>query len=412
MCGRTIFILGMDRFGSGIESTMFTIAKHLARDNQVFYIENPYTWKSFIVRNEKEAIERRRAFFSFGSDKVMNTGCPNLKVLVAPPLVSINWLPEGKVYRFLLRINEKIILHRIRQIIRNHRVRNYIFINSFNFYYPGIGHLLSPDLLVYHCVDPIVFPVDKKHGLVSEKKIIEKSDLVICTSRRLYDEKVKLNSNTHFIPNAADIAHSSKALQPGLPVHECLSGISRPIVGYFGNIERRLDYDLLAEVIPANPMLNFVFTGPVSREFVPAWFYKQPNIHLTGPVPYEDMPRVLKGFDLAMIPFKKDEVSATIFPLKLFEYLGSGTPVVATDFNPDLADFTGSAVAYCSSADSFCDAIIRGLGTDNRRLREERIAIARRNTWDKRGDEFAALIDKYSLKDSREQFVAKNVMQP
>src|SRR6185437_15452296 len=126
-----------------------------------------------------------------------------------------------------------------------------------------------------------------------------------------------------------------------------------PIVGYFGAIERRLDYDLLNQVTSTNKNISFVFSGPVSREFVPSWFYERSNIHMTGPIPYEEMPQILKGFDVAIIPFKKDEFSATIFPLKLFEYMGAGKPVIATDFNPDLKAFTSSTVAYCEDALSF-----------------------------------------------------------
>ena len=69
------------------------------------------------------------------------------------------------------------------------------------------------------------------------------------------------------------------------------------------------------------------------------------------------MPAVLKGFDVAIIPFKKDEVSSAIFPLKLFEYMGSGRPVVSTDFNSDLKDFTGDTVPYCKDAAAFSAAI-------------------------------------------------------
>jgi glycosyltransferase involved in cell wall biosynthesis len=259
--------------------------------------------------------------------------------------------------------------------------------------------MLSPDLNVYHCVDPLVFPVDKKHGIVSEQKMARDSQLIICTSKQLYDEKIKVNEHTYFIPNAADINHSSKALQSDLAIHEYLKNIKRPIVGYFGNIERRLDYNLLKSVTEANREINFVFSGPMSKEFVPAWFYDSPNIHLTGPVPYEQMPQVLKGFDVAMIPFKKDEVSATIFPLKLFEYLGAGKPVVSTDFNPDLKDFTDSTVAYCADPASFSAAIRTLLHDDREHLKEKRLQVAAQNTWEKRVTEFGSLINRYVIKN-------------
>jgi glycosyltransferase involved in cell wall biosynthesis len=340
-------------------------------------------------------VKRRKEYFPFNSDKLINTTLPNLKVLITPPLISINWLPESKLYRSILKVNERIIIHRVKQIIKRFKINSYIFINSFNFYYPDLGRLLSPKLAVYHCVDPIVFSCDRKHGLVSEQQIVKESEMVICTSKKLFDEKAKFNKNTFFVPNAADITHSNKALQPELPVHDCLSGIKRPIVGYFGTVERRLDYALIDQLTRVHKEISFVFTGPISSELVPQWFYERPNIHLTGPVPYEQMPQVLKGFDVAIIPFKKDEFSENIFPLKLFEYLGSGKPVVATNFNTDLKDFTLSTVAYCNDAASFAEAILIGLYNDTEEQKQARLAIAGQNTWERRGDEFSELISDH-----------------
>lgn len=143
---------------------------------------------------------------------------------------------------------------------------------------------------------------------------------------------------------------------------------------------------------------SFVFVGPVSEEFLPADFKNFRNVYFTGRLPYEDMPAVIKGFDIAIIPFKKDDVSYTIFPLKLFEYLGAGKPVVATDFNLDLKDFTKDSVSYCANAEEFTEAIDFCLLNDNDAERDLRISIAAENTWDKRICELGDLLYQfYSL---------------
>ena len=134
---------------------------------------------------------------------------------------------------------------------------------------------------------------------------------------------------------------------------DILKDIKKPVIGYFGNIERRIDYDLVKELIAMNPDKNFVFIGPVDKYYLDVDGYKFPNFYLKGQVPYDLMPAVLKGFDVAIIPFKKDEVSNNIFPLKLFEYMGSGRPVVSTDFNTDLKDFTKDTVWFCKNAQEF-----------------------------------------------------------
>jgi teichuronic acid biosynthesis glycosyltransferase TuaH len=390
---KNIFILGLARYGSAIESTTYTLARQLAKNNQVFYIENPYTWKDVMLSKDNK--QQRKKYAPFSASRVVATDTANLKLLVLPLLPSINWLPEGLIYRSCLSANQRIITRAIHDVIAAHKIANYIFINSFNFYYPDLGKMLRPDITVYHCVDPIVHAVEKKHGLVSENKVVKESDLVVCTSKQLYNEKISLNKNTYFIPNAADINHSGKALNSDVAVHSNLDGIKRPIVGYFGNIERRLDYNLLDAVTASNPEVSFVFAGPVTKEYLPSWFHERANVFLTGAVPYDSMPRVLKGFDVAMIPFKSDEFSATIFPLKLFEYLGAGKPVVATNFNPDLQEFTDSTVAFCDDAKSFSNAIQEQLQNDSDTRIEQRITVASQNTWEQRGLEFSVLINKH-----------------
>jgi len=391
LTNQNIFILGLTQYGDGIESTNFTLARHLAAENNVFYIENPYTWKDIAGPKRRQWKTRNKTAYN----GIIATDLPRLRIVTTPVLPSINWLPEGRLYRAALGYNEWRIFRAVQKIIWRFDMEDYIFINSFNFYYPGVGRLLAPELSVYHCVDPLVFPIVRKHGERSERQLVQESDVVVCTSRRLYEEKVTQNKNSFFIPNAADITHSAAALDPAVPVHESLQHISKPVAGYFGNIERRLDYELLDEVTNANPGISFVFAGPVSREFIPQWFFERPNVHLTGPMPYSQMPQVLKGFDAAMIPFKKDEFSATIFPLKLFEYLGAGKSVVATDFNPDLQEFTGDVVTFCPDAGAYSSALQHALANDTGEQLQARLEIARQNTWERRAGDLSGLIYKY-----------------
>jgi teichuronic acid biosynthesis glycosyltransferase TuaH len=201
-----------------------------------------------------------------------------------------------------------------------------------------------------------------------------------------------VNPNTYFVPNAADIRHSQKALDPALPVSALIKDIPKPVIGYFGNIERRMDYEMLEKVVALNPDKSFVFVGPQDRGYIPDWFFNTPNVFSTGSVPYSEMPAVIKGFDVALLPFKRDEVSATIFPLKLFEYLGAGKPLVAINFNDDLKEFTGDTVAYCGDAATFSAAIGNALLDKDPVKMQERINVAAANTWENRVEQIATLL--------------------
>ena len=389
---KAIVILGAAKFDGPYESTSFTTAKYLARNNKVFYADYPFTWKDYFRTSGTESFNVRKAGFRSVASSVLSTEQGGLSILILPLMLSINFIPEGKLYRFFLSLNENLIILRIKSVLKLNNIHDFIFINSFNFHYPNVGRLLQSKLYIYHCVDPLVIEYDKKHGLKSEQIIVEDVDLLFCTSKKLYEEKKLLNKNTFFIPNAADLNHASKSLNPDLEVHQSILKIPYPIIGYFGNIERRIDFNLLTEVVILNPEKSFVFVGPTSEEYILDGFKEHKNVYFIGRVPYEEMPSVIKGFDVCMIPFKKDEFSATIFPLKLFEYLGAAKPVVATNFNTDLIDFTKDVIPYCSNAKEFSNAIGKLLTQNNQKDLNQRLEIAKLNTWDIRLLEFSEII--------------------
>ncbi|NIJ53649.1 glycosyltransferase family protein [Dyadobacter arcticus] len=390
--GHRIIVFGLPRFDSKIESTNYTIAKMLARENKVYYVEHPYTIKDYLRLRDSPENGRRKEYFSLLNDDVLDTDVTDFKVIIPPVLLSINFLPEGAIFRAALKFNEFLIRTKLKRIIHRHKIKDFIFINSFNFHYPNVAEGLSPKLTAYYCVDPIIVPFDARHGVVSQNKLLRKSNIVFCTSRQLYNQSKLLNSATFFVPNAADLSHSQKALDETLPVASVLKDIPKPVIGYFGNIERRMDYIMLHEVVKLNPDKSFVFVGPQDGGYIPDWFYNTSNVYSTGSVPYSEMPAVIKGFDVALLPFKRDEVSATIFPLKLFEYLGAGKPLVSINFNDDLKEFTGETVAYCGDPISFSNAIADALLNDTEEKKQQRIQVAADNTWEKRVEQISDLL--------------------
>lgn len=389
-----IIMLGLPRFDGPYESTNITIARELAKHNQVYYIDNPLTWKDYWQLRGTHALNSRKPFFDTNSNGIIQQE-GNLYFVVTPPVPSLNFLPEGWLYRKLLSYSEGIIRKRIQRLLDSKHIKDFIFINSYNFHFPNIIKGLSSKCNIYHCVDPIIRPYDQKHGIISEAELIRNSDLVICTSKALQEAKSALHQNCLFIPNAADIAHSTKALDASLAIDEMIRDIPKPIIGYLGNIERRIDYGLVQELAALHPDKHFVFTGPVEPEFVPDWFFQTPNIHLTGRIDYDRLPALLKGFDVAILPFKKDAVSRTIFPLKLFEYLGAGKPTISTNFNPDLHSFTADTIMYCTDTQSFSEAIQTSLQNNSETLIAKRVAIAKENTWEKRALEISTAIEDY-----------------
>ena len=392
---KVIVILGNTRFDSTIRATSLFVARNLANDNKVYFVDYPFTFKDYLTYNRSDELKVRKRKFSLLSDGVIDTDIPNFKIIIAPPVMPLNFLPEGVIFRAALKANEAIIGNRIKKVLKADGIKDFIYINSFNFHYPNIAKKINPVLTVYQCVDPMIIPYDMKHGIISENKLVKESDLVICTSKALYNEKKSQNPHTYFVPNAADIDHCSLALNPDLPVYGKLEEMRKPIVGYLGTLERRMDYDLMLEVVKTNSEKTFVLAGPVWDNYVPQELFKVPNVHIIGPIPYDELPQLVKGFDVAIIPFKKDEVSSTIFPLKLFEYLGAGKPVVITSFNPDLREYTNGVVTYADGEEQFTTALNEVIKSDSQEKIAKRIAVARLNTWAKRTDDIANIISSH-----------------
>ncbi len=388
-----LFILGTPRHDDDLESTSFMLARELTKYFQVYYIDNPFTYRDYLrTRNHPKCIKRAH-LFEPGSDGILDIGIDRLRVIITPLLYSIHFQPEGRLYRWLLKKNEAIIRRRIQQVLDKAGIPDFIFINSFNFHYPQVTAGLKPVLNIYQSFDPLVMDFDRKHGVLSEPQIIKESDMVIYTARSLSEQFREINPETYFLPNAADINHSSKALDGALPVHPFLQPFSMPVVGYFGNIERRIDYALLETTARQLKHYSFVFTGPYNEHYIPESFRALPNVHFTGKVPYAEMPAVLKGYDVAIIPFRTDEASSAIFPLKLFEYLGAGKPVVSTLFNPDLRLLTGNAMHYHSDPELFAAAIVEAYEKDTDELKTKRISLAAENTWQHRARQLVDLME-------------------
>ncbi|WP_353720650.1 glycosyltransferase family 1 protein [Dyadobacter sp. 676] len=322
---------------------------------------------------------------------MVETDISTLKVIIPPLLLPAGFLPESGLFRAVLRFNEFLIRTKLKSIFEVHRIRDYIFINSTNYHYPSLTDGLTPALKVYQCPDG---PAQSfhRHRTVSEDILVRQSDVVICGDRQSFEEKKKRNASTYLVAGAADLGHSSKALNENLPVYPAIAALKRPVIGYFGAIDRRLDYELLQKVAEANPDKSFAFVGPVSKGAVPGWFFTAGNVHFPGQAGYDDMPAVVKGFDVALVPFRKD-VNRDIVPPEMFEYLGAGKSVVATDFNPDLKELTKGTVAFCLNAESFSGAIGTALRADHAGLRKNRLAIAAENSWETRIEAVADIID-------------------
>jgi GT2 family glycosyltransferase len=228
--------------------------------------------------------------------------------------------------------------------------------------------------LVYDCMDEWnSFPGMKQELLVAEERLVTEADLVTVSAGRLFEKWRGRNAHVELIRNAADFVRFSAPVQV-----RALEDIKKPIVGYFGAIAAWFDVGLLARVAAERPGYSFVLIGGVFDVDV-RLLEQLPNVHLLGQQPYERMPAYLHAFDVCIIPFVVDEITAATDPVKFYEYISQGKPVVSTHM-PELGPYR-EVVAMAEDAEDFLRKLDGAVSENDPALRARRIEVARANTW-------------------------------
>ena len=253
---------------------------------------------------------------------------------------------------------------------------------------------LHPELVVYHCVDDIAAQegVDGDTFRAAEARFVARADLVLASAPQLARRLSELAPNVLYVPNVADTESFAQALEPG-PVDPALEALPTPRVVFTGAIsETKFDIALLVDVARRHAAWSFALVGPVGlgapRTDVSA-LEAQPNIHLLGPRAYSQLPAVLRGADAGVIPYLRTPLTRSIFPMKVYEYLAAGLPVVATDL-PSLEQV--EAVTRASDADAFARELERALAQDGPERRRARSAAALQHSWTARLTELGGAV--------------------
>jgi glycosyltransferase involved in cell wall biosynthesis len=253
---------------------------------------------------------------------------------------------------------------------------------------------LSEQAAVYECVDDFT----SSRGLINpqvigrlERRLIEAVDLLIVTAPALLESKQSGARRAILVPNGVEAEHFARAADPDLTVVESLAGLTPPIVGYLGTLNYWIDTHLLGRLAREHPEWTLVLVGPHDLLADLSPLEGLPNVVRTGRVPYADLPGYVKVFDVCVNPYVLDGVAEHCSPLKLYEYLASGKPVVSVDM-PEARQFAG-LVHIARDSDEFI-RLVEGTVADGDGDSAARMEEARNHTWRKRfADVSAALAD-------------------
>jgi glycosyltransferase involved in cell wall biosynthesis len=278
------------------------------------------------------------------------------------------------------------------------------------FYSPTYVHLLdafSFRLVVYDCMDELAAFKGASENLPRyEARLLNEAQVVFTGGKSLYEAKRQMHQNVHCFPSSVDEKHFQMASSPTLNVPADLLAIQRPIVGYYGVIDERIDFDLLARVAADLPAVSFVMIGPFAK-INPADVSHPSNVYFLGKRTYEELPSYLKGFDVAMMPFAMNESTRFISPTKTLEFMAADKPVISTPV-PDVVRDYKDVVLIAATPAEFSNGI-ELLLRENGQQRSERSShyrnILARTSWDATVTEMGELMTE-ALKIGRKSKVA------
>ena len=250
--------------------------------------------------------------------------------------------------------------------------------------------------LIYHCVDEIKaqpgMPVEILEE--AEEELTTLSDFVFATSMKLYETRKVWNDKTYYFSNVADFNHFSKAREKSTLVPSDLSTIPSPRVGFIGALSGyKVDFKLLEYLATTHPDYSFVLIGKVGEG--DPWtnidnLKKCNNVFFLGPKPYEQLPAYLKGLEVVTLPNNINEYTDSMFPMKFFEYLAAGKPIVSVNL---LALQEYKNICFLSETyEDFSNNIEIALKDSDYNL-EERLSLAKKFTYKTRTAKMMNIIE-------------------
>ncbi len=392
-----IVYMSLFRWDGPYSSISEAMAKELAKNNRVFYINHPYSYKDYFTEIRGPQHADRRMQLRQGKNQYEEVH-PGVVSVIPPLTLPINFLPVGAIHENFNQRNQKIILKSIKDLITKYNIKRFIFLNCFNpFYAPVLPKEYGAVMSIYQCIDDMaVSEYTIRHGVRLEEEAIKAADALTVTSRELFRLKSHLNPVSHIVHNAAETSIFQRAQTEDLPCPSELASIKGKVIGFVGNMDAlRVDYPLLKKIAEHNPDKTLVLVGPVNSPEVKGLGIDQmPNVVLTGPKLINDLAPYLPRFDCAIIPFLCNTLTKSIYPLKINEYLAAGRAVISTSFSEDIQTF-GSHIYLSDSHESFLNNIQKAIAEDSPEKQRERLAVAQSNNWEARVGQVWEIINDF-----------------
>jgi glycosyltransferase involved in cell wall biosynthesis len=232
---------------------------------------------------------------------------------------------------------------------------------------------------VYDCMDELSkFRGAPPQIRARERRLLAAADVVFAGGHKLWQSKKLHNENCHFYGCGVDVTHFGKAREADTNIPGDIAALRKPVLGYFGVIDERMDYELLVKLAEANPDWSIAMVGPTLKvDKVP----QRPNLHWLGQKNYTELPAYCKAFDVCMMPFALNEATEFINPTKALEYMATGKPIVSSAV-PDVVTNFGAVVKIARSHDEFIAFCRKAVEAPDAEATAAGLTQAANNSWD------------------------------
>jgi len=379
--GRDIVCLGFGEWDAELWTNQQHLMARLAKRNRVLFLESLGLRQPRLAGRDLRRMARRVRRAAAGPRAV-----DGLHVQ-SPLVIPIHGRPR------LRALNARLLRAQVGRAARSLGLERPVLWS----YVPQADWLvetLQPSAIVYHCVDDIAAQkgVAAAAFREAEAHFAARADLVLASAPALAERMRTLNERVFYAPNVADTERFAAALEDG-PTDAALAALPRPRIVFTGAVvATKLDLALIEGVARARPGWSIALVGPVGagdpRTDISA-LERLPNVHLLGARPYAALPEVLRGADVALVPYAINDLTRSVFPMKVYEYLAAGLPVVTTPL-PALNATPGVVVA--TDAPATVEAVERALAQDGPEARRARSQAVQGNSWEARLDEISSYL--------------------
>ncbi len=350
------------------------LLSRLARHHRILFVEEPV----YAPENDEPTVPN------------VTTALPNLAVLT--PQVPREACGETPLWLWPC---QDIIAEQVRDAMKALDFQN----RALWFYTPTpefLVDVVKPDMLTYDVMDELAnFKYAPPQLKEREQRLLSQSAVVFTGGASLYDAKKHHNRNTHLFASGVDGAHYEKACHLDTTLPDWMKDIPAPRAAYIGVIDERLDYEIVAAAAAARPDVQFLMCGPIIK-VDPAHLPQAPNLHYPGQQSYDDLPRILKGAAVCLMPFALNEATKFISPTKTLEYMATHRPIVSTPIK-DVERFYSDIVYLAEDANTFVTQIEAALTESEadrarKHAREEKILAEQ--AWDAIADNMRTLMNR------------------